>query len=127
MNILIIDDDKHDRFILRRALEACECDISISELSDARDADHFIHENAIDITILDLKMPHFDGVKTLEKIRNNEKLAQHPVCILSGVAFSQAASTYDFSQATDFIEKPRNLASYKRLAQEICNKCSLIA
>ncbi len=77
IKVLVVDDSKIYRGIIRRAIEK-EDDIDIiGEAFNGKKALEFIHEKQVpDIVTLDIEMPEMNGVETLKEIMKfNEK---HP-------------------------------------------------
>jgi two-component system chemotaxis response regulator CheY len=83
MHVLVCDDDKTTRFVIRRLLTqrlGCE----VSECSDGVEALEQLANGAdVDLVILDINMPTLDGVDVVEAIRRTPALAQLPVIMLS--------------------------------------------
>ena len=66
-NVLVIDDEREVRLVLRRALEME--DFSILEASNGQEALEVVRETQIDLVTLDLKLGHSDGLQLAREIR----------------------------------------------------------
>ena len=68
-NILIVDDDRSIRHILKEALagEKFKTDI----VQDAESAIKLIEKNPIDLVITDLMMPGITGLEMMDKVKPN--------------------------------------------------------
>ena len=102
--VLVVDDERLNRMLLRRALEADGH--AVVEAENGRVAlDQLAHEPA-DVVLLDIVMPELDGYATLAAIKANPELAHVPVIIISGV--DELASVVRCIEigATDYLSKP---------------------
>lgn len=83
MHVLVCDDDKSTRFVIRRLLvQRLSCEVT--ECGDGIEAlDRLASGAAIDLVILDINMPTLDGVDVVEAIRRTPHLAHLPVIMLS--------------------------------------------
>ncbi len=80
--ILVIEDSSEYRDFIAELLR-----LSGYELVEADDGEPGIrlaHEAAPDLIICDLHLPHIDGFRTLETIRNQERARHVPFIFLSG-------------------------------------------
>lgn len=103
--ILITDDEKSIRNILRDILEYESYDVH--EAESGNDALKEISSKHIDLVILDIKMKGMDGIETLEKIK--EKKPELPVIMISGHGTIKIAVDATKKGAFDFLEKPPDL------------------
>jgi signal transduction histidine kinase len=122
--ILIIDDGEDDIEMLRRFL--LSEDTVIRGLTDSSKAEEVFKEFEPDLVLLDLHMPHPDGMEILGRLRDaRSKLGFLPVLVLTGdVGRAIRNSALDLG-ADDFLTKPldrqevvlrvRNLLSARRL------------
>ena len=101
--ILVIDDDtlnlKMAEHILQNSYEIV-CAKSGPEGLD------LLHQSKYDLVMLDLTMPHMDGLEVLAKIREDSSIANVKVVILSASHSKEAATTAVKLGAIDFINKP---------------------
>ncbi|MGH8443712.1 MAG: response regulator [Solimonas sp.] len=99
--ILVVDDEKPIRKLLRTTLEAQ--DYEVLEAGDARNAMAALREQAPDLVILDLGLPDRDGLEVLREIRASSDL---PILILSSRDFEAAKVQALDGGADDYIAKP---------------------
>jgi len=84
MRVLVCDDDRPTRFVIRRLLtqrlgcEVIECGDGVEALERLGASG-----SEIDLVILDVNMPTLDGVDVVEAIRRTPHLAHLPVIMLS--------------------------------------------
>ena len=78
--ILIIDDEKDVRIVLREDLQRAGYEALVA--ADAREGLDKLADEGIDLVITDVIMPGMDGVATVEKIR--EGYPDVPIIVISG-------------------------------------------
>jgi CheY-like chemotaxis protein len=91
--ILLVEDDDHDVFFLRRALLKARPDLSLHVVTDGEQAMDYLdgRRNYADrsmyplpcLMFLDLKLPYFNGFQVLEHVRGIPALAETPVFVLT--------------------------------------------
>jgi CheY-like chemotaxis protein/signal transduction histidine kinase/HAMP domain-containing protein len=82
MNLLIVEDDEVGLTSMTELLGMD--DVNIITASTAAAAMDQLKKQRCDCIVLDLNLPDMPGIKFLEEVRNNEKLAQIPVIIFTG-------------------------------------------
>ena len=104
VSILIIDDEDDIRDILKYNLDKEGFNIDIA--SNGEEGLEKIKTTKPDLVILDVMMPGMDGIEVCEAIRNDPKLNQLLICLLT-------ARNEDYSQiaglnagADDYVSKP---------------------
>lgn len=101
--ILIVDDSKTSRKILRSILEECGHEV-IAEAVNGEDGIAKYKEYQPDITTLDITMPVLDGIETLKQITDYNPKA----VVVMATAAGQKSKIIDAAKsgAADFIQKP---------------------
>ena len=102
--VLVVDDERLNRMLLRRALEA-EGRL-VSEAPDGNVALEVLRSETIDVVLLDIMMPNLDGYGTLEVIKADPSLDHLPVIIISGVDEIESVVRCIEMGATDYLPKP---------------------
>lgn len=101
--ILIADDEKEIRELLRLYLENEK--YQVIEAKDGKEAFELLHQNKIDLCVLDIMMPKMDGYHLLRELRKESNI---PVIILSAKdADSEKILGLNLG-ADDYIAKPFN-------------------
>lgn len=77
-HILIADDDPHIREVIRFALEKAGMQVTLAE--DGRQVLQHFQTLSIDLIVLDINMPEFDGLEVCREIR---KTSDMPILFLS--------------------------------------------
>jgi len=100
---LIIEDDS-----FLQGLEAVKLKkegYNIVTASTGEEAMKKIHEPGIDVILLDLILPDFDGFEILKKIKTIETLKNIPVIVFSNLSEEKAIKKSKELGATDFMVK----------------------
>ena len=106
--MLVVDDERMNRMLARRPIEAEGHDVV--EAENGLQALERLREQPIDVVLLDLVMPELDGYETLGRIKSDSALRHIPVIVVSGV--DQTASVVRCIEmgATDYLTKPFQVA-----------------
>ena len=100
--VLIVDDDSDIRQLLSTALR--QKALSIDEATDGREAIELLRENAYAVVLLDLMMPHVDGLSVLDAIRDD--LPSPPVVLVVTGASRSLVEQVDTNRIHGVIRKP---------------------
>ena len=82
--ILIADDDEDNRTMLRTLLELWN--YRVLEAKDGGEALGLAERARLDLILMDVRMPRFDGIETARRIRRSKKTVGVPIIFLSGCA-----------------------------------------
>jgi two-component system, NtrC family, nitrogen regulation response regulator NtrX len=102
--ILVVDDEKNIRRTLRMVLEGAAFDVL--EAESAEDGLEQVADGAVDLVILDVRLPKMSGIEALERMRGRPETERLPVLMVSGHASVAEAVQAVQMGATDFFEKP---------------------
>ncbi|MCA3458977.1 MAG: diguanylate cyclase, partial [Rhodobacter sp.] len=105
-HILILDDRKTNRRILKRMAASIASDISVISFSDPIDALKWLDENAADIIITDYKMPRLDGAEFTRRVRSKPDTADIPIIVITIHADREFRFLSLDAGATDFLLSP---------------------
>ncbi len=103
--ILVIDDEPGIRGLLDTMLRRKGYTVLLAD--DGRKGLELFRRERPDVIILDLKMPHIDGLTVLRQIRSLD--LQKPVIVLTGAGLAQAEEQVRAFGVTEFIEKEFSL------------------
>lgn len=103
-SVLVVDDERMNRMLLRRALEADGH--MVVEAANGREALDRLRTEAPDLVLLDLVMPELDGYATLQAIKADPTLVHLPVIVISGVDELDSIVRCIGMGATDYLPKP---------------------
>jgi two-component system cell cycle response regulator DivK len=101
--IAIVDDNDDNRLLLRAMLED-RCEIAEYESGPAA-LDGFARA-VPDLVLLDISLPHMDGVQVLGRIREDERLRGLPVLALTAHAMAGDREKYLAAGFDGYIAKP---------------------
>ncbi|OCH06218.1 diguanylate cyclase [Aliivibrio fischeri] len=100
--ILIAEDEPVSRLVLQRLLKAFTC-ISVTNGQEALDV---IHQERIDLVLLDIHMPIMDGFEVIERLKNNEETKDIPIIVITvNQSTEDEIRALDLG-AVDFVTKP---------------------
>lgn len=103
--ILIIDDEDGNIEILRRILSR-EGFTNLASTNDARQATACYIEHRPDLILLDLHMPHLNGLEVMDQLNEIAEASYLPILILSGDLTPDARRDALSRGAKDFVSKP---------------------
>ncbi|MFN8374426.1 MAG: pyridoxal-phosphate dependent enzyme [Anaerolineae bacterium] len=89
--ILVIDDNPQDLRLTSRIIKSAGT-YQVIEAASGRDGLKAIHEYRPDLIVLDLILPDLDGFSILHMLKNDEKLCDIPVIVLSGKELTEVES-----------------------------------
>ena len=84
-SVLHVDDDKMQRIVLSKILNACEV-VAVVSVNDGSKGLETMKKNEFDMVISDLEMPNMDGIGMIKAFRkweseNGRTRRQHAVCL----------------------------------------------
>lgn len=100
--VLIAEDSRDVRFLLRRQLEAAGSCV-VGEAEDGAEAVRLAEALQPDVVLLDLSMPLMDGLQALPLIR--DVAPDSRVVVMSGYAEAQMAELALAAGAAQYVEK----------------------
>lgn len=101
-SILVVDDDKDIRLLIKRLLEERGYDVTLAE--DGVDALLYLGRTEFDLIISDILMPNLDGFKLLEMI--TQKGINGPVMFLTASSGEESEVIGFELGAADYLRKP---------------------
>ena len=106
LRVLIVEDDKTSRFVLRRILETME-GLEIYEAEDGVKAWEMLNGGLMPhLCFLDFNMPRMSGLELLKRIRNDTRSAPLKVCFCSAVRDRDLIVQAAALQPDNYILKP---------------------
>ena len=103
--ILVIDDDEMNLQIAKMILERklpCEV-IGVDNGIEGLDV---LRQQHISLVLLDIMMPNFDGIETLQEIRGDDKIKNVPIIMLTASSDVEKIQKVALLGVTDYIKKP---------------------
>ena len=102
--ILVVEDDRDIADLVVRYLE--KAGFAVDTLTSGREAVAAITAHPPDLVILDLMLPHVDGLQVCRVVRSNEKTAHLPIIMLTARAEEAERIAGLELGADDYIAKP---------------------
>jgi putative two-component system response regulator len=103
--ILIVDDEAANVELLRRLLERAGFS-RIESTNDAREAADLYVKFRPDLILLDLHMPHRDGLEVMDELNQIAEASYLPILMLTGDDTQEAKREALSRGAKDFLNKP---------------------
>ena len=103
--LLIVDDEDANIEILQRILVRAGF-TRIETTNDSRQATALYVEHRPDMILLDLHMPHLDGLEVMDQLNEIAEASYLPILILSGDLTPEARRDALSRGAKDFVSKP---------------------
>ncbi|WP_372765817.1 response regulator [Pseudoalteromonas sp.] len=111
LNLILIDDDPDEAYILRQALNRVDKDKTLLHFNNGNQFIESLNKfkGTQTLVLLDLNMPQCSGIEVLKKIKANKGAANLPVVIYSNsnsphdieISYQQGANSY--------VRKPQGL------------------
>ena len=118
--IMVVDDDEDTVAILAHHLRR-EGFVPIEANSGAQCL-KLVHENEVDVILLDLMMPEMDGFEVVQALRDNPETAEIPIIMITARDDLDARAEGMRLGVSDFLAKPvfrRQLASRIRAQLQV--------
>lgn len=114
--ILLAEDNESDAELVSECLEDWDRDVHLRRALDGVEALRLLRDGRHpDLVLLDINMPHRDGLSVLREMKEDPKLRTIPVVMLtSSTARSDVATAYE-RHANTFFQKPMSYAGYEHL------------
>ena len=106
--VLIVDDERLMRTMLRDTLEAAG--FGVVEASNGREAMERARQIHPDLIVLDVIMPDMDGFEVCSQLRKINEIRHLPILMVTASEEREVAERAYAAGATDFIPKPINAA-----------------
>ncbi len=102
--VLVVDDEETVRAVAKMMLESAGFHVLLA--ADGREALQLVrvHQEELSAVLLDLTMPHMDGVETFGEIHRIR--SDLPVILMSGYNEQDATRSFAGKGLADFIQKP---------------------
>lgn len=104
--ILVVDDNRINRLLLARGLEAQGHQVAFAD--NGRQALALMRSRPFDLVLLDVLMPEMDGYQTLQEITHDKSLRHIPVVMVSSLDEIESVARCLELGAEDYMPKPFN-------------------
>ena len=117
-NVLIVDDEEVVRLSHLRSLQAADCNAQAAE--DGGTALQLMEQQAIDVVLLDLRMPGLDGMDVLKTIK--ERWPDKQVVVITGYPSIESAKKAVRLGACNYLTKPVGPDDLVKAANDAINQ-----
>jgi len=132
MKILVVDDDKTSRRIYQR--EFRNADYEVVEASDGFEAIHVVHDQEVDLVVLDIEMPDMDGYQVCTWLRS-EQFSQRfnknetilPIIFVTSDESLESRLKGFRAGATDFVNKGFKQGTLLKVVDRILKPLNVLA
>ncbi len=121
MKILVVDDNKTNRHLLKAILETEK--MKVYEATDGLEALKILERDKINLVISDILLPNMDGYRLCFSMRRNERFKSIPFIAYTSTYFSEKDKEFAFRCGADLfllrsIPQAELLAHIRRLTKE---------
>lgn len=114
--ILVADDDEHNRILLENILGGWITDFVI--VKDGQQAIDLLHKKRFDLALIDIHMPHKNGIDVVQYVRSHSKGVNFktPIVFMTANVFKKDLNLYIKAGFDDYLIKPfREAELYNKL------------
>jgi CheY-like chemotaxis protein len=126
IEVLLVEDDPGDELMTREAFEENKIGNRLHVAHDGEEALDFLYQRGahteapkVDLVLLDLNLPKYDGRQVLEKIRADPDLTHTPVVILTTSSSEEDILRSYKLHANAFVTKPVDVAQFISAVRQI--------
>jgi sigma-B regulation protein RsbU (phosphoserine phosphatase) len=105
-HLLVVDDNRVNRMLLVRSLE--QQGHNVTAAVNGREALDLLRADPFDLVLLDIEMPEMDGYQVLSAMKQDLRLRQIPVIMVTAVEEIESAIRCIEMGAEDYLPKPFN-------------------
>ncbi len=114
--VLVVDDEPGIRQFLEVILSA---DFSVTTMPDGKAAAEFLKANTPNLIVLDVNMPHVNGLDLCAKLKRMLRFEHTPIIILTGNQDERTKDHAKLSKADVFVGKPLSGKNFLELARRL--------
>lgn len=119
--VLIVDDEKLERVLIRKAFDWEKAGFEIiGEADNGEEALEFFSMKEPDIILTDINMPYMDGVQLAEGLRNQSKTCK--IVMITGYREFEYARRAIKAGVEDFLLKPINIEELEEIVMRLQNQ-----
>jgi DNA-binding NtrC family response regulator len=115
VNVMLVDDEIHFLDSMKKVLQRRNMDVTTAE--SGRDALDLLTRRAVDVVVLDLKMPGMDGMEVLRRIKTG--FPHIEVIILTGHPSVETALEVIDLGANEYLKKPPEIDDLVRTIRKL--------
>lgn len=125
-HILMIDDDREDAFLMKRALKAVDENIEFQHIIDSEVFVKSLQSSEniygiVDVLLVDLNMRGMDGFDVIKAVRDNERTRNTNIVMLTSSDREEDRAKALAMGANRFATKPNTIKDMSELARSLVN------
>ncbi|GEM_PF-1799732 len=126
-NVILLAEDDESHFILETiALRKAGINDDIIRFSDGNEvlnffmnSDNFSKENIKYILLMDVKLPKFDGIEIMKKLKSNIEFKNTPFFLISACQTEENIKLFNEYGCSGYITKPMDDSSIKMIQHKL--------
>ena len=126
IEVLLVEDDPGDELMTREAFEDNKIGNRLHVARDGEEALDFLYRRAehadaprVDLILLDLNLPKYDGRQILERVKSDPDLAHIPVVILTTSSSEEDILRSYKLHANAYVTKPVDVGQFIAAVRQI--------
>lgn len=125
--VLIVDDKRSDRQIIRKSLDALNINADVKEFDDGQELINFFEQDASAddqrfLALIDLSMRKIDGFETIERLSGTPTGARTHFVVVSDSDRAADVRRAKDAGCTVYLQKPLTFAKYGDLIRQAIEK-----
>ena len=123
LRVLVVEDDPINQQVLQRMLK--DKGHAITSANNGLEALKYYQENPYELILMDIQMPHMDGVEAARRIREIEQRKQKeytPIIALTAYALKGDREKYLSLGMDDYVAKPIQMEELYRTIDRLMNR-----
>jgi len=118
LDVLLVDDNPDDLFLIREAFRGIDNFNIIGSHSDGDSAIKFLRECDVlpSLILMDVNMPRKSGIEVLAELKADDRLRQIPIVMLTTSSRPDDVVQSYNSGAVSYLTKPVDFAEFQNLA-----------
>jgi CheY-like chemotaxis protein len=126
VEVLLVEDDAGDELMTREAFEDNKIGNHLHVTRDGEEALDFLYQRGdhtqapkVDLVLLDLNLPKYDGRQVLEQIRSDPELTHMPVVVLTTSSSEEDVLRSYKLHANAYVTKPVDMYQFIAAVRQI--------
>jgi two-component system, cell cycle response regulator DivK len=121
--ILVVEDNDKNRKLVRIILEANNYEVI--ETTTGEEALRYLQDTKPDLILLDIQLPHMDGLALTREIRNQEENKNIPIIAVTAYAMRGDKERIIEAGCDDYISKPIDTRQLPVIVADMINKSTV--
>ncbi|MGD0686343.1 MAG: response regulator [Streptosporangiaceae bacterium] len=126
IEVLLVEDDRGDELMTREAFEDNKIGNRLHVVRDGEEALDFLYRRGahadappVDLVLLDLNLPKYDGRQVLERVRADPDLTHLPVVVLTTSSSEEDVLRSYKLHANAYVTKPVDVEQFIAVVRQI--------